>query len=424
MGAQSIGEPGTQMTLKTFHFAGIASMNVTLGVPRIKEIINASKVISTPVVEVPLQNDTEEVNARIIKGRIERTTLGQVAKSIKQVFTPYRAFVTVRLDGKCISDLQLNLDGHTVKKAILQDPKIKIKDNKIRVFEDKTKLEVLSPWDGRSRESQHFALDNLAQQLRNVIVCGIASIKRAVIQTIEKKVPGGGGETSKRYQLFVEGTGLSDVMATSGVKGTQARTNHVMEMQTVLGIEAARWCIMREIGNVLGQYGISVDLRHMMLLADVMTFKGEVLGITRFGLAKMKESVLMLASFEKTVDHLFDAAIHGPHPLLIPGQPRLTCFHRTVQDSEGLCKRVQASGGTWFRRTALTRAARADQGARIASWESPSALSSARRCRSEPAHLRCSLQTNHRRPCRAAARCSALTTACVASTFSAGSERR
>jgi DNA-directed RNA polymerase III subunit RPC1 len=315
MGAQSIGEPGTQMTLKTFHFAGIASMNVTLGVPRIKEIINASKVISTPVVEVPLQNDTEEVNARIIKGRIERTTLGQVAKSIKQVFTPYNAFVTVRLDGKCISDLQLNLDGYTVKKAILQDSKIKIKDNKIRVSEDKTKLEVSAPWDGRSRESQHFALDNLAQQLRNVIVCGIASIKRAVIQTVEKKVPGGGGEKTKRYQLFVEGTGLQDVMATSGVKGTQARTNHVMEMQTVLGIEAARWCIMREIGNVLGQYGISVDLRHMMLLADVMTFKGEVLGITRFGLAKMKESVLMLASFEKTVDHLFDAAIHGPHPL-------------------------------------------------------------------------------------------------------------
>ena len=80
MGAQSIGEPGTQMTLKTFHFAGIASMNVTLGVPRIKEIINASKVISTPLLCVPLVHEDDEINARIIKGCLERTTLGQVAK--------------------------------------------------------------------------------------------------------------------------------------------------------------------------------------------------------------------------------------------------------------------------------------------------------------------------------------------------------
>jgi len=52
LGAQSIGEPGTQMTLKTFHFAGIASMNVTMGVPRIKEIINAAKTVSTPIITV------------------------------------------------------------------------------------------------------------------------------------------------------------------------------------------------------------------------------------------------------------------------------------------------------------------------------------------------------------------------------------
>mmetsp|Transcript_57027 Transcript_57027/g.130557 ORF Transcript_57027/g.130557 Transcript_57027/m.130557 type:complete len:744 (+) Transcript_57027:1921-4152(+) len=308
MGAQSIGEPGTQMTLKTFHFAGIASMNVTLGVPRIKEIINASKIISTPVVEVPLSNDRDETSARIVKGRIERTMLGEVARSIKQVFSRQGCFVTVRLDGKCIQDLQLNLTAETVRKAILQDSKLKIKERMIEV-RGSNKLVVQPPHDGRSKESLQFAVDNLAQSLRNVIVCGIPSIKRAVIQTIEKKTPN--GATKKSYQLFVEGTGLQDVMATSGVKGTHCRTNHLMEMQSVLGIEAARWSIMNEIGNVLGQYGIAVDVRHMMLLADVMTFKGEVLGITRFGLAKMKESVLMLASFEKTVDHLFDAAIHG-----------------------------------------------------------------------------------------------------------------
>ena len=82
VGAQSIGEPGTQMTLKTFHFAGVASMNVTLGVPRIKEIINASKVISTPIITAQLVNPESEYAARIVKGRVERTILGDVSSRV------------------------------------------------------------------------------------------------------------------------------------------------------------------------------------------------------------------------------------------------------------------------------------------------------------------------------------------------------
>ena len=63
--------------------------------------------------------------------------------------------------------------------------------------------------------------------------------------------------------------------------------------------------------DTMESYGMSIDRRHITLLADLMTCRGEVLGITRHGLAKMKESVLMLASFEKTSDHLFDAAYYG-----------------------------------------------------------------------------------------------------------------
>ena len=125
MGAQSIGEPGTQMTLKTFHFAGIASMNVTLGVPRIKEIINASKVISTPLLAVPLVNETDEINARIIKGALERTTLGQVAKYIKQVYARDGCTVVVKLDEENIRSLQLKINSSTILKAIVSDPKVK-----------------------------------------------------------------------------------------------------------------------------------------------------------------------------------------------------------------------------------------------------------------------------------------------------------
>merc|ERR1712176_474661 len=96
-----------------------------------------------------------------------------------------------------------------------------------------------------------------------------------------------------------------------GVRGEETTTNHVMEAEKTLGIEAARSTIIREIEFTMNSHGMSIDRRHSMLLADVMTYKGEVLGITRFGIAKMKESVLMLASFEKTTDHLYDASLHG-----------------------------------------------------------------------------------------------------------------
>ena len=115
----------------------------------------------------------------------------------------------------------------------------------------------------------------------------------------------------KTYYLLVEGYGLQEVIGSPGVNGLETVTNHITEMQKVLGIEAARSMISSEIKYIMSAYGITVDRRHLMLLSDVMTFKGEVLGITRFGVAKMKESVLSLASFEKTTDHLFDAAVHS-----------------------------------------------------------------------------------------------------------------
>lgn len=86
------------MTLKTFHFAGVASMNITLGVPRIKEIINATKDISTPIISARLVNRSDEVSARIVKGRIEKTMLGDIASYIKEVFTSRGCYLSVKLD--------------------------------------------------------------------------------------------------------------------------------------------------------------------------------------------------------------------------------------------------------------------------------------------------------------------------------------
>eukprot|EP00232_Nephroselmis_pyriformis_P008411 CAMPEP_0182876754 /NCGR_PEP_ID=MMETSP0034_2-20130328/14327_1 /TAXON_ID=156128 /ORGANISM="Nephroselmis pyriformis, Strain CCMP717" /LENGTH=1384 /DNA_ID=CAMNT_0025009559 /DNA_START=143 /DNA_END=4294 /DNA_ORIENTATION=- len=299
VGAQSIGEPGTQMTLKTFHFAGVASMNITLGVPRIKEIINASKNISTPIIKVALDCDNDIKSARIVKGRIERTTLGEVARHIKAVFAPGECYVAVRLDSYTVENLQLDVNAWSVKDSIVAAPKLKLKDKHVRVV-GPDQLMVFPPDNGKEN-GLYFALQSLRITLPKVIVKGIATVERAVINDL------GMG----KYNLLVEGTNLQAVMGTEGVAGAETTSNHVIEAEKTLGIEAARVTIKKEIEYTMGQHGMEIDERHSMLLADVMTYKGEVLGITRFGIAKMKDSVLMLASFEKTTDHLFDAAIHG-----------------------------------------------------------------------------------------------------------------
>lgn len=87
-------------------------------------------------------------------------------------------------------------------------------------------------------------------------------------------------------------------METPGVDFRETTTNHIIEMYEVLGIEAARQTIINEIKFIMERHGMQVDIRHIQLLADVMTFKGRVLGINRHGVAKMKNSTLMLASFE------------------------------------------------------------------------------------------------------------------------------
>ena len=106
------------MTLKTFHFAGVASMNVTLGVPRIKEIINAAKTISTPLMNVALEVDSSEVSARIVKGRLEKATLKDVAKCIKLSITEHQPCILVTLDVETIHKLNLNIHAATVRYVI------------------------------------------------------------------------------------------------------------------------------------------------------------------------------------------------------------------------------------------------------------------------------------------------------------------
>ncbi|KAF2458837.1 DNA-directed RNA polymeras-like protein iii largest subunit [Lineolata rhizophorae] len=318
VGAQSIGEPGTQMTLKTFHFAGVAGMSITQGVPRIKEIINASKAISTPIITCYLSNANSEHAARIAKSRIEKTFLRDIVAYLEEIWYDDGGYIRMRIDFDTVEKLQLDIGMADIEKAIRRTKGLKLGDSQIRT--SGTHIRVQIPEEGgmtgkrsrtggrRQEQEYYFRMQQFKRALPNVVIKGYPEASRAIIKKEEKKDDASGRAEGPTYALLVEGYGLKSCMTTEGLEGTRCETNSVMEMREVLGIEAARTTIIKEISSVMGD--MNIDPRHMQLLADVMTYKGDVLGITRFGMAKMRDSVLQLASFEKTPDHLFDAAFH------------------------------------------------------------------------------------------------------------------
>ncbi|KAH8399848.1 hypothetical protein KR215_003442, partial [Drosophila sulfurigaster] len=299
--AQSIGEPGTQMTLKTFHFAGVASMNITQGVPRIVEIINATKNISTPIITAELKNNTSMEFARQVKARIEKTTLGELSSYVEIVCAPSSCHLVIGIDMARIKVLGLHIDLDTIVMSILKS-RLRIKIGQVHTVPKKSRIIVCVETTRNATINAELA--RLATTIQNVVVAGLPNIARAVIAVDDAHQP-------PTYKLCIEGYGLREVIATHGVVGERTRSNNICEIYQTLGIEAARTIIMGEITDVMEGHGMSVDWRHIMLLASQMTARGEVLGITRHGLAKMRESVFNLASFEKTADHLFDAAYYG-----------------------------------------------------------------------------------------------------------------
>lgn len=299
LAAQSIGEPGTQLTLKTFHFAGVASMNITQGVPRIKEIINANPKISTPLVKGALMNDTDPEFARRVKGRIEKTTLGEVTQYIEEVYLPDDCFLLIKLDLDRIKLLQLEVDVNSIHYSICTS-KLKLNPKSVVVRSDS--IITINP--SKQKLSLNCAITHLKETVLNVVIKGLPSVSRVIIVNNDS-------QGRDKYEFFVEGDNMREVMAIPGVVGKHTTSNNTIEVFKTLGIEAARKTIMNEIKAVMQNHGMSIDRRHAMLVADLMTSRGEVLGITRQGLAKIKESVLNLASFEKTADHLFDAAYYG-----------------------------------------------------------------------------------------------------------------
>ncbi|WP_394804641.1 DNA-directed RNA polymerase subunit A'' [Methanoculleus nereidis] len=309
--AQSIGEPGTQMTMRTFHYAGVAEINVTLGLPRLIEIMDARREPSTPTMAVYLHNDWafNRDRAREVSWQIEAAPLhefGDITIDMENMQ------VLVLLNKAVCDRRKISVE------EILEAAPRKIREKRhFRDFDVEGDLKKASiTFTPKNRES-YQNLFQLAEHVRHVIVQGIDDIERVVVRKE-------GGE----YILYTEGSNLKDVFEVEGVDTSRTRSNNISEIADVLGIEAGRNAIIQEALSTLNEQGIGVDVRHIMLVADMMCMEGEVKQIGRHGIAGEKESVLSRAAFEVTVNHLLDAAIanevdelNGVTENVIVGQP-------------------------------------------------------------------------------------------------------
>ena len=282
--AQSIGEPGTQMTMRTFHYAGVAEINVTLGLPRLIEIVDARKIPSTPTMTIKLTPEYAHDRdlAREEAWAIESSSilhLGSIATDLAEMNVI----------------IELNPGALDQRKITAEEVAAKLKEETGLDVDQKENLLVMAP-----KEPSYRELLQLVEKIKKLSLKGVEGIKRVVIR-----------KEGDEYILYTEGSSLKKVMQFEGVDPTRIKTNNISEIGEVLGIEAARNAIINEATDTLREQGLSVDVRHIMLVADIMTVDGELKQIGRHGVSGEKASVLARAAFEVTVNHILDAAIRG-----------------------------------------------------------------------------------------------------------------
>ncbi len=286
--AESIGEPSTQMTLNTFHFAGIAEMNVTTGLPRIIEIFDARKTIKTPTMEIylksPFNEKIEEI--RKLATQIKETTFGDLVE--EYTLNIFEQTLKIKMSQVLMEDFGFNVkELAKLIKAKSKGFEMDTKDNEI-IFSQKGKVEEIK------------ALSNLKEKIRSVKVKGVKGIKQVL--------PVKRGE---EYIILTSGTNLKPILELEQVDKTRTASNDIYEIREVLGIEAARQAIINEVYRVIEAQGLNINIRHIMLVADIMCTTGAVKGITRYGVVSEKASVLARASFETPLKHMINAALEG-----------------------------------------------------------------------------------------------------------------
>ncbi|HIC99669.1 MAG TPA: DNA-directed RNA polymerase subunit A'', partial [Pyrodictiaceae archaeon] len=249
--AQSIGEPGTQMTLRTFHYAGVREFNVTLGLPRFIELVDAKKEPSTPIMYIYLDEEHryDEQKAREVARRIEFTRIVNVASEVDIDLVNFS--IVVRLDPVMLEDKGVSIDQ--VKKTLER-----LKIGEIDQSPDDPYVIIIKL--PLTESISIMDLQKKREKVLNAKIKGIRKIKRVVIQRI-----------GNEYVLVTEGSNLKEVLNVPGVDSTRTITNSIKEIEEVLGIEAARTALIREMKNVLDEQGLDVDIRHLILVADIMT---------------------------------------------------------------------------------------------------------------------------------------------------------
>jgi DNA-directed RNA polymerase subunit A" len=294
--AQSIGEPGTQMTLKTFHYAGAAEFNVTLGLPRLIEIVDARRNPSTPMMTVYLKQISPdekvmEEHAKEVARQLELTKIENIAKSV-EIDLATMAIIIV-LDPDLMKDKKVDIDF--IKKQIESQMKA-FKKEDIKGTATKGTI-ILDP-----KTDDLEKIQKLLEKVRDLAIKGLKGINRVIIRQ---------DEDTNEYVIYTDGTNFKETLLIDGVDSKRTVTNHIREIESSLGIEACRASLIRESMNVLEEQGLDVDVRHIMLVADLMTFSGRIRQIGRHGISGRKSSVLARAAFEVTIKHLLEASIRG-----------------------------------------------------------------------------------------------------------------
>jgi DNA-directed RNA polymerase III subunit RPC1 len=305
--SQSLGEPGTQMTLKTFHFAGVSRMNITRGVPRIKEIIDGTSTSHGVNVKANLMRGTEKHFLSSIRKRIKKIILSQISQYIIEIWTIDVIILSIRLSKKILAALRFFLTAKKVQRKIF-------KTNGLQFT--KKMIKILSPYKIQILIMKNRPLRNLLTRYYSLTVEKNAVVEK-LIQIMSKITIVGNSKVRHVYTTREASTG-SHILYLEGISTLSAinnnfgcvgmRCDNVLETEKILGIEAARNVIIDELLYVLIPYNIFVDKRHIALLADSMTSRGFVHGVTRFGIKKTNKTTLLLASFEKTSGHLFSAS--------------------------------------------------------------------------------------------------------------------
>ncbi|NVM37046.1 MAG: DNA-directed RNA polymerase subunit A'' [Candidatus Lokiarchaeota archaeon] len=292
--AQSIGEPGTQMTLRTFHYAGVEEFSVTQGLPRLIEIVDARRFPSTPQMTIYLEKPYNESEDKAIEvhNRIEQIRIEQITHDVDLDFVNWNIVINLIPEICEKKGIEIN-EIPDILKRYKKKGTIKREGNSIII-------------DPGIEDLQ--SLQKLREKILKKVVKGIRGVKRGLLTP---------SDDGKEWIIKTEGTNMQGVIQIEGVDVTRTGSNHIHEIEKLYGVEAARQMIILESQKVLEQQGLDVDLRHLLILSDLMCYSGSIQSIGRHGISGSKSSVFARAAFEVTVNQLLDAGLYGEEERLL-----------------------------------------------------------------------------------------------------------